>query len=159
MRSDFTFGFPLSLRMVEEILAARGISVTHENLRQWGKKFGRAFAEQICRRAPAQGDRWHLDEVVVSIASEKHWLWRAVDQNGFVLDVLGQRRRDTRAARRFMKRVQIGQTGAAVSVDSRSSCEPFPPPISPNGHRSILPLFARASLCGLARDLHHSAAA
>ena len=78
------FLFPLSLRMVEERLAARGICVTYETVREWGKKFGKAFAEQIRRRAPARGDKWHLDEVVVTIAGEKQWLWRAVDQNGFV---------------------------------------------------------------------------
>jgi len=99
------FRFPLSLRMVEEMLAARGICVTYETVRQWGKKFGKAFAEQIRRRAPARGDKWHLDEVVVSIAGEKHWLWRAVDQNGFVLDVLIQHRRDTRAAQRLLKKL------------------------------------------------------
>ena len=54
--------------------------------------FGKAFADQIRRRAPARGDKWHMDEVVVSIAGEKHWLWRAVDQNGFVLEVLVERR-------------------------------------------------------------------
>ncbi len=99
------FRFPLSLRMVEEMLAARGICVTYETVRQWGKKFGKAFADQIRRRAPGRGDKWHMDEVVVSIAGETHWMWRAVDQNGFVLDVLVQRRRDTRAAQRFMKKL------------------------------------------------------
>jgi putative transposase len=99
------FRFPLSLRMVEEMLAARGICVTYETVRQWGGKFGKAFADQIRRRAPARGDKWHMDEVVVSIAGETHWLWRAVDQNGFVLDVLVQRRRDAEAARRFMRRL------------------------------------------------------
>ena len=99
------FRFPLSLRMVEEMLAARGICVTYETVRQWGKKFGKAFADQIRRRTPARGDKWHVDEVVISIAGEPHWLWRAVDQNGFVLDVLVQRRRDTRAAERLMKRL------------------------------------------------------
>ncbi len=74
-------------------------------MRQWGKKFGKAFADQIRRRTPARGDKWHMDEVVISIAGEPHWLWRAVDQNGFVLDVLVQRRRDTRAAERLMKRL------------------------------------------------------
>ena len=58
------FRFPLSLRMVEEMLAARGICVTYETVRQWGKKFGKAFARQIRRRAPSRGDKWHLDEVV-----------------------------------------------------------------------------------------------
>ena len=99
------FRFPLSLRMVEEMLAARGTCVTYETVRQWGKKFGKIFADQIRQRAPARGDQWHMDEVVVSIAGEQHWLWRAVDQNGFVLDVLVQRRRDAQAARRLMKRL------------------------------------------------------
>ena len=83
--------------MVEEMLAARGIGVTYETVRQWGRKFGKPFSDRIRQRAPARGDKWHLDEVVISIAGEQHWLWRAVDQNGFVLDVLIQRRRDTRA--------------------------------------------------------------
>jgi ABC-type multidrug transport system fused ATPase/permease subunit len=75
-------------------MAARGISVTHETIRQWGLKFGREFANRIRRRAPRRGDKWHLDEVVISFARKKHWLWRAVDQDGFVLDVLVQSRRD-----------------------------------------------------------------
>ena len=91
--------------MVEEMLAARGICVTCETVRQWGKKFGKAFSDQIRKRAPARGDQWHLDEVVVSIAGEQHWLWRAVDQNGFVLDILVQRRRDTGAAQRLMTKL------------------------------------------------------
>jgi putative transposase len=99
------FRFPLSLRMVEEMLAARGICVTHETVRQWGKKFGKAFSDRIRQRAPAHGDKWHMDEVVVSIGGEQHWLWRAVDQNGFVLDVLVQRRRDTRAAQKLMTKL------------------------------------------------------
>src|SRR5580704_10935676 len=82
------FRFPLSLRMVEEMLAARGILVTHETIRQWGLKFGWEFANRIRRRAPRRGDKWHLDEVGVSFAGKKHWLWRAVDEDGFVLDVL-----------------------------------------------------------------------
>jgi putative transposase len=88
MRSGLYFRFPLSLRMVEEMLAARGILVAYETSRQWGLKFGREFANRIRRRAPRHGNKWHLDEVVISIAGKKHWLWRAVDQEGFVLDVL-----------------------------------------------------------------------
>ena len=109
------FRFPLSLRMVEEMLAARGICVTYETVRQWGKKFGKAFADQIRQRAPARGDKWHMDEVVISIAGEPHWLWRAVDQNGFVLDVLVQRRRDTRAAQRLMRKL-LKSAGAPPRV-------------------------------------------
>jgi putative transposase len=99
------FRFPLSLRMVEEILAARGISVTYETIRQWGLKFGREFANRIRRRAPQRGDKWHLDEVVITIAGKKHWLWRAVDQEGFVLDVLVQSRRDKKAAKRLLRKL------------------------------------------------------
>src|SRR3954462_3471182 len=83
------FRFPLSLRMVEEMLAARGIDVIHETVRQWARKFGQAFANQIRRRLPCPGDKWHLDEVCLMIGGKKHWLWRAVDQDGVVLDVLG----------------------------------------------------------------------
>ena len=61
--------------------------------------------DRIRRRAPARGDKWHMDEVVVSISGEQHWPWRAVDQNGFVLDVLIQRRRDTHAARRLVSKL------------------------------------------------------
>jgi putative transposase len=99
------FQVSLSLRMVEQLLAARRICVTYETVRQWGKKFGKTFADRIRQRAPSRGDKWHLDEVVVSIAGEHPWLWRAVDQNGFVLDVLVQRRRDTGAAQRLMRRL------------------------------------------------------
>jgi putative transposase len=99
------FRFPLSLRMVEEMLAARGICVSYETVRQWGKKFGKAFSDQIRQRAPARGDKWHMDEVAISIGGEQYWLWRAVDQNGFVLDVLVQRRRDSRAAQRLIRKL------------------------------------------------------
>src|SRR3954471_22095658 len=99
------FRFPLSLRMVEELLAARGILVSHETVRQWALKFGQAFANQIRRRLPRAGDNWHLDEVVITIAGQKHWLWRAVDQDGLVLDVLVQSRRDQRAAKRLLRKL------------------------------------------------------
>src|SRR3954453_13762039 len=99
------FRFPLSLRMVEEMLAARGIIVSHESVRQWALKFGQAFANQIRRRLPASGDKWHLDEVVVKIAGKKHWLWRAVDQDGIVLDVLVQSRCDKGAAKRLLRKL------------------------------------------------------
>ena len=99
------FRFPLSLRMVEEMLAARGIVVSHETVRQWARKFGQAFANQIRRKLPCAGDKWHLDEVVITIAGQKHWLWRAVDQDGIVLDVLVQSRRDKRAAKRLLRKL------------------------------------------------------
>src|ERR671916_623551 len=99
------FRFPLSLRMVEEMLAARGIDVSHETVRQWGRKFGQGFANQIRRRLPSPGDKWHLDEVCLMIAGKKHWLWRAVDQDGVVLDVLVQSRRDKQAAKRLLRKL------------------------------------------------------
>jgi putative transposase len=74
-------------------------------VRQWATKFGETIADQIRQWAPARGDKWHMDEVVLSIAGEPYWLWRAVDQNGFVLDVLAQRRRDSLAARKLMTKL------------------------------------------------------
>jgi putative transposase len=80
--------FPLGLRMADELLAARGIVVSHEFVRQWGLKFDQGFANQVRRRLPVAGEKWHLDEVVLTIAGVKHWLWRAVDQTRTVLDIL-----------------------------------------------------------------------
>src|SRR4051812_16172067 len=94
------FRFPLSLRMVEEMLAARGIAVSHETVRQWARKFGQGFANQIRRRLPDPGDKWHLDEVCLMIGGQKHWLWRAVDQDGGVLGILVQSRRGKPGAQR-----------------------------------------------------------
>jgi putative transposase len=94
-----------SLRHVDELLAARGIDVSHETVRQWGLKFGQAFANQIRRRLPRASDKWHLDEVVVRIAGKKHWLWRAVDQDGTVLDILVQGRRNKHAAKRLLRKL------------------------------------------------------
>ncbi len=99
------FRFPLSLRMVEEMLLERGIVVSHETIRRWGRKFGTAYARQLCRKRPSRKDIWHLDEVVISIGGRKHWLLRAVDQDGYVLDEIVQARRDTQAARRLLVRL------------------------------------------------------
>ena len=99
------FRFPLSLRLAEELLLERGIVVSYETIRRWGLKFGPAYAKQLRRRRPSLQDVWHLDEVVISIAGKKHWLWRAVDQNGFVLDEIVQNRRDTKAAKRLLIRL------------------------------------------------------
>ena len=88
------YRFPLSLRMVEEVLAARGIELTYETVRRWSVKFGLGIARRIRSIALARGDKWHLDEVVVTINGRKHWLWRAVDRHGAVLDVPVQSRRD-----------------------------------------------------------------
>ena len=99
------FRFPLSLRLVEELLLERGIVVSYETVRRWALKFGPAYARRLRRKTPSRRDIWHLDEVVVTIAGKKHWLWRAVDQDGYVLDEVVQTRRDTKAAKRLLRRL------------------------------------------------------
>ena len=96
------FRFPLSLRLVEELLLERGIVVSYETIRRWAAKFGPAIARGVRRRAPRPGDVWHLDEVRVVIRGKVHWLWRAVDRHGAVLDEILQRHRDKRAAKRLL---------------------------------------------------------
>jgi putative transposase len=97
--------FILSLRDVELPLAERGVIVSYENVRRWCLKFGQGFANKLRRRRPRTGDTWHLDEVFLRINGEKHYLWRAVDQHGVILDILVQDRRDATAAKRFFKRL------------------------------------------------------
>ncbi|TBB14736.1 IS6 family transposase [Rhizobium ruizarguesonis] len=99
------FRFPLSLRLVEEMLLERGIVVSYETIRRWCRKFGAAYAKQLRRKKPSRRDIWHLDEVVISIGGRKHWPWRAVDQDGYVLDEIVQTRRDTKAAKRLLVRL------------------------------------------------------
>src|SRR5918995_4812178 len=99
------FRFPLSLRLVEEMLLERDIVVSYETVRRWALKFGPAYARRLRRKTPSRRDIWHLDEVVVTISGQKHWLWRAVDQDGYVLDEIVQTRRDTKAAKRLLKRL------------------------------------------------------
>jgi putative transposase len=99
------FRFPLSLRLVEEMLLERGIVVSYETVRRWALKFGPAYARRLRRKTPSRRDIWHLDEAVVTIAGRKHWLWRAVDQDGYVLDEIVQSRRDTKAAKRLLRRL------------------------------------------------------
>ena len=84
------FRFALSYRDVEELLAERGVTVSYETLRQWCQKFGQQYANTLRKRRPRPGDKGHLDEVFVSINGVQHYLWRAVDQDGNVLDILVQ---------------------------------------------------------------------
>ena len=100
--------FSLSLRDVELILAERGITVTHESIRRWILRFGADFAARLRKRRPQSGDTWHLDKVFLRINGELHYLWRAVDQHGVVLDILVQGRRNASAAKRFFKRLLKG---------------------------------------------------
>ncbi|MFN3233871.1 MAG: IS6 family transposase [Gammaproteobacteria bacterium] len=98
-----THRFMLSLKDVSEIMLARGIEVSYESIRVWGIKFGPLIDKELKRRAPRRGDKWHLDEVCLVINKKKHWLSRAVDQNGYELDILLQRHRNQKAAKRFFK--------------------------------------------------------
>ena len=97
--------FTLSYRDVEELLVERGIDVSYETVRRWVLKFGPLIARRLRQRRPQPSKRWHLDEMVVRIASRRMYLWRAVDDEGEILDMLVQRRRDTRAALRLMRKL------------------------------------------------------
>src|SRR5947209_20563880 len=95
----------LSYRDVEELLAARGLDVSYETVRSWVVKFGPIIARRLRRCRPRPSNRWHLDEMVVRIAGKRMYLWRAVDHEGEVLDMLVQRRRDKHAALRLMRKL------------------------------------------------------
>jgi transposase-like protein len=97
--------FTLSYRDVEELLAERGLDLSYETVRRWVLKFGPVIARRLRQRRPQPSDRWHLDEMVVRIADKRMYLWRAVDHEGEVLDMLVQRRRDSRAALRLMRKL------------------------------------------------------
>ena len=95
--------FSLSLRDVETILAARGVVVSYETIREWCLRFGRLFANALKRRRAKPGDKWFLDEVFIRIRGKLHYLWPALDQHGSVLDLLVQIRRHTDAPKRFFR--------------------------------------------------------
>ena len=99
------FRFGVSYRDVEEIMAARGVMLSYETVRRWCDKFGKQYVDGLRRRRPRTGDKWYLDEVFLKINGVTHYLWRAVDQNGVVLDILVQPRRDRFAAIRFFRKL------------------------------------------------------
>ncbi|MER5618451.1 IS6 family transposase [Streptomyces sp. NPDC002215] len=99
------FRFPLSFREVEELMLQRGVIVSYETVRRWSAEFGQAYADGLRRRRSRPGGKWHLDEVFVKVNGEQKYLWRAVGQDGNVLDILLQSRRDRAAARRFFRRL------------------------------------------------------
>ena len=99
------FRFCLSYRDVEEIMAERGVAVTYETIRDWSQKFGGTYAKRLRSRTPRPGDRWHLDEVYLWINGKLQYLWRAVDQDGEVLDILVQPRRNRQAAKKFFRKL------------------------------------------------------
>ena len=99
------FRFTLSFRDVEELLAQRGIEVSYETIRCWTLQFGRLFAQNLRRSRPKPTGRWHLDEMVVKIGGQRMYLWRAVDDEGEVLDVLVQKRRNKVAALKLLRKL------------------------------------------------------
>src|SRR5215204_4897348 len=116
--------FTLSYRDVEELLAERGLDVSYETVRRWVLKFGRLYARNLRRSRPRPSTTWHLDEMAVLIAGKRLWLWRAVDSEGEVLDMLVQSRRDTAAALRLMRKLlrKQGYAPTVLVTDKLGSC-------------------------------------
>jgi putative transposase len=106
--SGSTSGFPLSFRDVELMMVERGIVVSYESIRQWCLKFGEEYAQKLRKKRGQPGDKWHLDEIYIKISGKTHYLWRAVDQNGMVLDILVTRRRNKEAAKHFFLKLFAG---------------------------------------------------
>jgi len=102
--------FTLSLRDVSEqlIMRMRGIAVSYETIREWNLTFGQSDANEIKRRSPRRGDKWHMDEMCLVMNGKKYWLWRAVDQEGYELDILLQSRKNKEAAKRFFVKLLKG---------------------------------------------------
>lgn len=119
--------FALSTADVEDLLADRGVVVSREAIRKWVNRFGRHFADCIRRDRPAAVDKWHLDEVVIPINGRKYWLWRAVDANGDVLDILVQPQRNAKAARRSLARLtdRFGEPRVVITDKLRSYFKPI----------------------------------
>ncbi len=119
------YTFPLSYRDIEKMMLYRGIEVTYETIREWCQKFGQQYANQLRRKRPYVTDKWHLDEMVVTIKKQQYYLWRAVDSEGTILDVLLQRHRDTKAATRFFRKLlkQQGFTPRVIVTDKLKSYE------------------------------------
>jgi putative transposase len=139
------YRFPLSLREVEEMMLARGVVVSYETIRQWSVTFGAAYAAGLRRRRPKAGDNWHLDEVFIKVNGQRQYLWRAVDQDGNVLDILVPSRRNTKAATRFVaklmkKQWQVPRVGVtdklrsgAPGPDALDRAPPVPVSQQPRG--------------------------
>jgi putative transposase len=143
------FRFGVSFRDVEEMMASRGVVVSYETVRCWCDKFGHMFAAGLRRRRARTGDKWHLDEVFLNINGVRHYLWRAVDQNGVVIDILVQPKRDRFAAMRFFRKLlransrrhprvivtdKLRSYAAAKRVVNAQRCSPAAPlPEQPRG--------------------------
>ncbi|MFJ2581166.1 IS6 family transposase [Kitasatospora aureofaciens] len=137
------FRFPLSFREVEELMLQRGVVVSYETVRRWCLKFGQTYADALRRRQPRIGDKWHLDEVFIKVNGERKYLWRAVDQDGNVLDILVQGRRDKAAARRFFRR-RLKRTRAVPRVIVTDKLRSYGA-----AHREVMPSVEHRSHKGL----------
>ena len=108
--------FTLSFRDIEDLLAERGVTVSYETIRQWCLTFGPDYARRIRQHQGPRGDCWFLDEVVVSIQGKRRYLWRAVDQDGDLIEILVQKRKDTKAAKRFFRKALRSQTAVPIEI-------------------------------------------
>ena len=153
--------FALSTADVEDLLAERGVIVSREAVRLWVNRFGAHFADCIRRDRPRPNDKWHMDEVVITIRGDKHWLWRAIDANGAALDILVQTRRNAKAAKRFFQRLlaQFGEPRVVITDKLRSYIKPIKLLASSADHRahkglnnaievSHRPIRKREKICG-----------
>jgi putative transposase len=122
------FRFHMSHRAIEELLAERGVRVSYEAIRLWCRTFGPAFAAGLRRHRRPSTDKWHLDEVQLKIKGRKYWLWRAVDSEGLVLDLLVQDRRSHEAAERFLRRV-LDDERAGPRVVVTDKLASYPPAV------------------------------
>ncbi|MFF2938005.1 IS6 family transposase [Streptomyces mirabilis] len=138
------FRFPLGFREVEELMLQRGVIVSYETVRRWCAKFGQAYANGLRRRRPRPGDKWHLDEVFIKINGVQKYLWRAVDQDGNVLDILVQIRRDKAAARRFFRRLMMKKTWSVPRVVVTDKLRSYGA-----AHREVMPSVEHRSHKGL----------
>ncbi|HDZ52740.1 hypothetical protein LCGC14_0480040 [marine sediment metagenome] len=128
----------LSTADVEDLLAARGVIVSRETVRLWVNRFGLHFSDCIRRDRPRPNDKWHLDEVVITIRGKKHWLWRGVDAKGDALDILVQTRRNAKAAKRFFKRLvtKFGEPRVVITDKLRSYIKPIKSLVPNADHRA-----------------------
>ncbi|MFI6062244.1 IS6 family transposase [Streptomyces sp. NPDC051286] len=137
------FRFPLSFREVEELMLQRGVIASYETIRRWCLKFGQSYANALRRRRPRPGDTRHLDEVFITINGGQKYLWRAVDQDGNVLDILVQNRRNKAAARRSFRRLLKG-IGAVPRVNVTDKLRSYGA-----AHREVMPSVEHRSHKGL----------
>jgi putative transposase len=133
------YRFCLSFRDAEDLLAQRGVTVTYETIRQWCQTFGLDYARRLRRGRGRLGDTWHLDELFVTIQGQRQYLWRAVDQDGDVIDILVQSRRDRRAAARFFHKLlkRQGREPRRLITDKLGSYSA--------AHRTVMPSVAHST--------------